>query len=174
MVSPPAPRNEEFNRFMADMSAEIELLEHDLLGETYNPLKKEWCATPGSQLCNKKGAHWITGEIRARVNKNTFISDLTTEVIKIRVDSLMKAISEHLFFYGEKYDIEPETMKLINMRIADIVEFSLYRAKNAGERNYYGTTNWNVSNTSIQQNSDGFFQKIPFINKAKARGEHVL
>lgn len=168
MTIPPTAKNEEFNRFVADMNEVIELLEHDLLGETYNPTKQKWENQTNSQLMNKKGAHWVSGEVRTRVNKNTFISNLTDAVIHDRINSLMRVANQHLFFHAKDYNLNPEAIPLISLRLADIVEMALYRAKNGGERDYYGSTNYNVSNTNITD-QPGILSSVPVLNRFSKR-----
>lgn len=160
--------NEQFNRFVADMTAELELLEHDLLGETYDQKKRMWVRDPTTEpVMNKQGVHTVISFIRARVNKNTFISDLSEKTIRERVNSMLEILNEHLFFYGIKYGLSPEKAPLVSNIVGDIVEIALYRAKNAGERDYYGNTTTTINQTVSRNDDRSFLDYIPFIGKKR-------
>lgn len=154
-------QNQEFNRFMADMTAELELLFHNLLGEEYNQQDNNWVKT-GDSVTNKAGAHALTSDVRTRINKNTFISNLTDKQINRFMVNYGRGLSDMIFFNQDDYEIKPENMSVIFNKFYDFVFIALHRCKDAGEREYYGATNVNVSKTDISKGGS-ITDYIPFI-----------
>ena len=154
-------QNQDFNRFMADMTADLELLEHDLLGEEYNPREKQWVKA-GASLTNKAGAHAFSSDVRPRINKNTFISNLDDKQIQLFMNNYGRSLSDMIFFNQEDFEIKPENMSVIFNKLYDFVYIALHRCKNAGERDYYGSTNVSVSKTDITRGGS-IMDHIPFI-----------
>lgn len=154
-------QNQDFNRFMADMTAELELLEHDLLGEEYNPATKQWVST-GVSLTNKAGAHAFTADVRPRINKNTFISNLQDKQIKLFMQNYGRSLSDMIFYNQEDFGIKPENMSVIFNKLYDFVYIALHRCKDHGERDYYGSTSVSVSKTDISKGGS-IIDHIPFI-----------
>ena len=65
---------------------------------------------------------------------------------------------------GAAGQLEPETGEFVSHTITTFYEFSLYRAKDAGEREYYGTTSYNVTRREIGKDGN-LFDHIPIARR---------
>jgi hypothetical protein len=77
---------------------------------------------------------------------------------------MLKTLNDAMFFYGDEFGIDPELMPTITTRVGDIVEFSLYRAKDHGERDYYGKSVFETTTRRIDSDR-GILEHIPLLRK---------
>lgn len=169
---PPRTQNNDFNRYIVDTSDILELLEHDWLGEKYDPQQGQWIKEPNATpLAQPEGIHFIIKEMRARCNKNIYISDFSEDVISQRVDTFLRILNDTLLLKGADLGIPSEVIPSLVAAAGDMVEAAYRRAKDHGERDYYGKSVYEVSTRRLGEGGQGGIASIPLIGRLVKRGD---
>jgi hypothetical protein len=114
-------------------------LEHDLRGEVFNEKTKKWEQKKGGKrLMTEEGIRTVMSVVRSKVNKNTFLSNLTDDDIAIIMKDLCLSITTLLYEKYEEFEIDTVFLELIHDKIVHFTFFALKRALNQGERLFLG------------------------------------
>jgi len=121
--------------YQLDTEEMITNIEHSLKGEVN--VDGQWIIKKNQVIMNDEGAAAIVTELRARVSRNTFLSNLTDDVIeRICVTLHMNLLKMMALKYYE-WEMDKEDIRPTLYRIMDNVEISLYRGANKTTLNYF-------------------------------------
>ena len=112
-------------------------IEHSLRGEKYDADKDRWIVPEGFKpLLNNEGVEFIMGEIKKRVNRNTFLSFLTDENIDVICSDLHKILTDTIILNWEKWGMDKTMIKSVVYGVMDTVHIALRRAMNKTTLDY--------------------------------------
>ena len=112
-------------------------IEHQLLGEKYNREDDKWIKPKGTKpVMSKEGIDYVMGEIRKRVNRNTFLSFLTDETIETMCGDLHKTLTDVMILNWETWKIDKTLIRPTVYGVMDTVHIALRRSLNKTTLNY--------------------------------------
>jgi len=112
-------------------------IEHQLMGEKYNPDENKWFLPEGSKpIMKKDGIDYVMGEIRKRVNRNTFLSFLTEQLIESICSDLHKILTDVMILNWEKWEMDKTLIKPTVYGVMDTIHIALRRSLNKTTLDY--------------------------------------
>lgn len=132
-------------------------IEHGLLGEKFNADTGKWFKPKNAKpIMNNDGIDFIMGEIRKRVNRNTFLSFLTDENIENICSDLHKTMTDVMILNWEKWGIDKTLIKSTVYGVMDTVHIALRRAMNKTTLDYLKKATQVVERINRDQNKKTF------------------
>jgi hypothetical protein len=131
-------------------------MEHDLRGDVYDEKTGKWESATvkvynketkvwetindnSRRLCNEYCINKFRSILRARLGKNTYLSNIDLPEMKLILRFLGWDLADLLFTQYENLGIKEEDMSLIFWSVFDLCEFSMRRAVGEGERKFIQT-----------------------------------
>ena len=112
-------------------------IEHSLMGEKFDVEENKWYLPKGSKaIMKKEGIDYIMGEIRKRVNRNTFLSYLTEETIENMCSDLHKTLTDVMILNWEKWSMDKTLIRPTVYGVMDTVHIALRRSLNKTTLDY--------------------------------------
>lgn len=141
---PSAKRDSEydFHRWLEQPDDIIERIERDIRGEERRADqsgKLVWVQT-GEPRMNAEGIRAVVSIVRNVCNKNTFISDITEERLNTIMRSTANELNVDFFNNWRRYELKLSNYEIEIEKIINILELSLRRALNGGERKFLTNT----------------------------------
>lgn len=122
--------------FQLDADEIISQVKHNLSGDFFNEKTTEWINDPKQRVMNETGISRIMSELRARLSKNTFLSNLPDELIEKRCITLHMQLTKLICLKFRDWEMDKTDIESTVYRIMDIVEIGLRRASNKTTLNY--------------------------------------
>lgn len=89
-----------------------------------------------ARLMNDKGASFIVGELKSRINTNMHFSDLDNEQITWISSKTAENVMDRLMYYYEEFELEVKDLESICDQVLDFLEVLLTNAKDGGMKQY--------------------------------------
>ena len=174
-------------KFRLDVDELLSQIEHDLMGEhwvteqmtgktvvdgntveiplvdskTGVPIMTQRWKKVGVAKCNDYGAKAISSTIRLLIGKNTSLSDLNEEEIKMICRNILHTLNNLIEDRHDDYGIDAKDIETIIMTIGELLFISLKRAEEGRERDSISKIQ-SVNETHIVGGQQARF-KIPFV-----------
>lgn len=122
--------------FQLDADEIINQIKHNLAGDFYDEKENKWDNEPKQRVMNDTGISRIMSELRVRLSKNTFLSNLPDELIEKRCVTLHMQLTKLICLKFRDWEMDKSDIESTVYRIMDVVEISLRRASNKTTLNY--------------------------------------
>jgi len=123
--------------YQLDSEELLTLVEHMLKGQFYDEVNKEWVTDINKRFMNEVGVSKVMTELRMRINRNFFLSNLTPEMIERVCSKLHCILTKKVALNWREWDVNKQDMESIVYGVMDMVESGLYRAKDKTTLNYF-------------------------------------
>jgi hypothetical protein len=135
LISVTQPPQADLTRWQETTEDIILELEHDLRREYYDEKEKEYKSAAGVKpRINEIGLRDIVSEVRSRLNKVCFLSNLDEEDIAGIVFRLNVEILKKLCYNSKEWHVEIVDIIPIANMVVDLVDIGLKKSLNEGER----------------------------------------
>ncbi len=146
------PVDEALTKWQLTVNDILIEIENNLKGiriiKTEEGLKKERFAKP---VMSEEAISNVVREISMRINKISFLSDLTEEQINKITGNVQRNIAAYFFDNPEGIGVEPERWNMIIDSIGDMIFIGLRKALDAGERNALRDMERRLERTGVEQ-----------------------
>jgi hypothetical protein len=139
--------NEEFSQSKGKVERDVEIFEvstdqtleqmyHSWLGESAN-VEGVYRRDPRlARIMNEKGASFMIGELKARINTNMHFSELTDEQIIFIASKTAENVMDRLMYYFDTFDLDVKDLESVCDQLLDALEVILTNAKEGGMKQY--------------------------------------
>lgn len=124
---------DEFMKEILETEEFIDRFEHLLRGEWFDDDKGKW-VQKYKPRANELGINILIQEVRARIHKHTFLTNLSEEDVKVLAHDAAKAITDLLLYRTEDYGINNSDLTDLKYQIMFVIYTALKRAYQQGER----------------------------------------
>lgn len=148
------PVDEALTKWQLTVNDLLIEIENNLKGiriiKTEEGLRKERFSKP---VMSEEAISNVIREISMRVNKISFLSDLTEEQIKKITGTVQRNISAYFFDNPEMIKLEAERWNMVIDSIGDMIFIGLRKALDAGERNALRDMERRLERTGVEQSN---------------------
>ena len=112
-------------------------IEHSLMGEKFNVEENKWFLPKGSKtIMTTEGIDYVMGEIRKRVNRNTFLSFLTDQIVESICSDLHKTLTDVMILNWEEWKMDKTLIRPTVYGVMDTIHIALRRSLNKTTLDY--------------------------------------
>lgn len=142
-----AEEREQILKWQQDLSQELENFKHELLREiningtwkreqieVYDSKNNEIKKIDMPPIINRVGVAYVLNTVKRYLNRNTMRSNLSDAIIRRIMKSFGFALALNIAENYDKYELDMSQYHSLNVNSRHIVETTLYRALNNGER----------------------------------------
>lgn len=115
-------------------------MEHDMRGDIYDEKTGKWEKSDDTRrLCNEYCINKLRAILRARLGKNTYLSNIELKEMKLILRFIGWDLADIILTQYEHFEIKEDDMSLVFWAVFDLCEFSMRRAVGEGERKFIQT-----------------------------------
>lgn len=129
------PAYAELTRWQLSAEDILLELEHDLRGEVWDEKAQKYVGK-GIAFLNEEGIRAVISILRGKINKNMYLTNLTTDDVYAMTYDLALDVIDVIFLKYKTYDIDKANLSLVANQIIHFVYAAFKRALEEGERHF--------------------------------------